>query len=689
MSLRHYFISTSNWRWLMLGVLLLTTFYGAYRLDADSLWVDEVISMQRSGLVSYVESTAPSEVWQRTALISDQVPGYYILLALWGNVVGTTPFALRSLSLLFGVLSVAVVYQIGKSLYSQYAGISTALMLASNAFYMLFLHEMRAYAFLVFLIAIFIWCYWLVTHDRASLWSQMGLVLSATAMMYSYYLSIVVIVSVCLYHLIFLKKDREWWRVVILMGCAGVLFLPWFITAFSVFDDTVRNDMRTIHTTDFFTAISTMVEAFSNKNSLFLILLLLSASQLRRDATRFAWFLCIACLSLMIMLNEPFGVFVNLRYTLIIWIPLSILAGLGLQRLIALGVPSVLVLGVILTGGLIRNFNDSLEADYDLPIRYLPWDTLTETLTPYEQDGDTMTFIASIEGNDWEGVHEERVMPHYFHDSMIEPMFIEDVRNLSDEAFLLDATHAAQNSERIWLSYDPNLRSWRTGLFEDRLLENNFNFCGNFVDTDELYLDLYAHPNTVANSDTFTFVQADSSAELALIGTIPSSPDSMLHITHAWTLSDDFPRSEYSLAVHIMDAQGNLVTQADYGLPTDPFDCVQVDILLDTLSEGRYEIRAFVYQWQDGTRLSLTEDTSQTLVYPIKQIIDIGGHVITQPLFNSFMRPCECLIQQLQLMDTYIDGYHIRDYALVIRQSATQGNNDISDYIVIGEFIVE
>src|SRR5690606_27949989 len=136
----------------------------------------------------------------------------------------------------------------------------------------------------------------------------------------------------------------------------------------------------------FFSAISTMLEAFSNKSSLLFILLALSAFHLRREASRFAWFLCVSCLTLMIILNEPFGVFVNLRYPLVIWIPLAIVAGLGIQRLIAFGLPSALVVGVILVGGLFSNFNEALEAEYDLPIRYLPWDTLIEALSPYEQD---------------------------------------------------------------------------------------------------------------------------------------------------------------------------------------------------------------------------------------------------------------------------------------------------------------
>lgn len=610
MSLGQSFNSALNWRWMTVLVMLLASLYGAYRLDADPLWVDEVISMQRAGHVSYVDSTSPVAVWQRTALISDQVPGYYIVLALWGNLVGKTPFALRSLSLLFGVLSVALVYQIGNSLQNSLAGFGSALILASSAFYMLFLHEMRTYAFLVCLIALFIWCYWLITHGHRYLWVHIGLVLSATAMMYSYYLSIVIIVTICAYHLLFAPKNKEWFRVVGLMACAGILFLPWFITAFSVFDDSIRNDMRTIHTIDFSSAIATLGSAFSNQNTIMLVFLALMATQLRRESIRFAWFLCISCLILMIALNEPFGVFVNLRYTLIIWIPLAILTGLGLQRLVHLGVPASLVLGLIFVSGLLSNFSDALEAQYDLPIRYLPWDTLIETLSPYEREGDTMTFIASIEGNDWEGVHEERVMPHYFYDSVVDPIFVEDVRNLSDTSFLEDASQATQNSERIWLSYDPSLRSWRTGLFEDRLRENGFNFCGNFVNTNELYLDLYAHPNAVTNSDTVTFAFEDTQAELGLISTVPSNPDGVLYLTHTWTLDDNFPHSAYSLAVHVVDAQGNLVIQADYGLPTDAFDCVQVALALDELPVGDYQIHGFVYQWQDGTRLPRTEPTN-------------------------------------------------------------------------------
>ena len=622
-------LQESRWLFLMVGILLLTTLYGAYRLNDDSMWVDEVISMQRSGLAHYVEGTSPADVWQRTALISDQVPAYYTLLALWGNIVGTTPFALRILSLLSGVVSVAIIYQIGKNLLDNMAGIGAAVALSSSAFYMLFLHDMRTYTLLVCLIALLIWCYWLLINGRVNIWSQAGLVLATSAMMYSYYLSIVIIASICLYHLIFVTKNREWWRVVILMGVAGLLFLPWLLTSFSVFDDSVRNAMRTIHTTEFIPAIVRFAGAFSNQNIVLMLLLMLFALRLNQQWSRFVWFLGISCLALMIALNEPFGVFVNLRYNLVIWIPLALLTGTGIACIVRSGVPAVIVCGVLIASGLVSNFNEALEDRYDLPIRYLPWDSLIEALQPYKADGDVMTFITLIEGDDWEGVHEERVMPHYFHDSVIEPIFVEDVRNLPDADFLRDARVAAESADRIWLSYDPTLRSWRTGLFEDELRANGFDLCANFVDSPELYLDLYAHPRAMDDKPGLQFGEADSTARAsfaALQDELVIVSGGQLRLLHGWQLTDDFPRHQYSLAVHIFDAEGNPVTQADYGLPSETFDCVQTLVPTDSFASGTYQIRVFVYQWQDRTRLPLI--TSDALTETDDGYITIAEFVV-------------------------------------------------------------
>lgn len=591
----------------ILFILLVTTWLGMAQLNANSYWVDEVISVQRSGLAWYLPISSLADVWNRTAQVSDQVPGYYILLAIWGKLVGNTPFTLRAMSLFFGLISIAAAYQLGKILKNKLAGIAAALVLSSNAFYMLFLHEIRTYALLICLSLLLLWFYWLIIHGKRSWWSQTGLVLCTTGLMYSYYLSIIIIAAVCFYHLLFVKKNREWWRVVILMGIAGLLFLPWLLTSFSIFGDTTRNAIRQDHSATDISMLIQIASAFSNKNNAFLAFLLLFAFRLHLESNRFAGFIFIVSLALMIFLNTLFGISVNLRYSLLIWVPLTVLVGLGIERIVKLGVPALIILGIIFGNGLVSNLDSSLADEYDLPIRYLPWDILRATMKDYEVLGDTMTFLVLIEGNDWQGVHKERVMPHYFYGSVVNPVFIADVRNLPDNAFLQEVKNITQTSDRIWFSYAPKLRSWRTGMFQDTLAEDGFKLCGNLSDTQTLYLDLYAHPRATKGKGHFLFGDSETgaTAKLTPLQPIPQLVNDSLYLAHAWNLSDALPRQKYSLALHIYDDLGNLVTQADYGLPTDSFDCVSTQIPVNELQSGNYHINAFVYAWQDGTKLPI------------------------------------------------------------------------------------
>lgn len=591
-------------------LLLIATWFGARSLNADPYWVDEVIAVQRAGTVWYDRAASIMDTLDRTAKTSDQVPGYYVLLALWSNIMGTTPFAGRLLSLFFGLITIAGVYQIGKRLSNELGGFASALSLVSSAFYVLFLHEMRMYSLLLCLIVFMMWFYWLIIHGKITWWTQMGLVLTTAGMMYSYYLSIVIIVSVCFYHLIFVTKNREWWRVVILMGLAGILFLPWMLTSFSVFQDTDRNAIRYIHKAESVESIIRIGSAFSNKNNAALVFLLLFALQWWRSANRFVVFILVLSLTLMVILNEwQWGVFVNLRYSLMLWIPLTLVVGLGIERLVRFGIHPAVILGVIFASGVFSVYNQELTDEYDLPIRYLPWDTLTNITQNYEQDGDTLVFLALIEGDDWEGVHEERVMPHYFYGSPIETVFIEDVRNLPDAAFLREGEQVTQDAGRVWLSYAPKLRSWRTAMFQDMLTENGFTLCGNFADSQNLYLDLYAHPNAVDFRESFQFGDGNSGmAQLTPLEPNPHIVDDTLVLIHAWTLNDSLPRYVYSLAVHVIDDNGNIVAQGDYALPESPFACQVVQIPVNNLASGHYRVRSFVYAWEDNSRMPLVSD---------------------------------------------------------------------------------
>jgi hypothetical protein len=607
--------NTPQYLSILVLFLLLVTWFGARSLGADPYWVDEVIAAQRSGIAWYAPVHSFMDIWTRTTEASDQVPGYYLLLHLWSRFVGESPFADRALSLFCGLLSIAVVYQIGKGLKNQRAGLGAALTLGCSAFFVLFLHEMRTYTLLLCSVGFLLWFYGLIVYQQARWWAQVGLVLATATLLYSYYLSIVMIFCICFYHLLFVKKTGAWWRIVILFGLAGCLYLPWLHNSYSIFTDAHRNAMRQIHTVDTWAGIVRFLSAFSNKNILVLLMLLVFALKPKNKSQVFIWFTFIASLAIMILLNEPLGVFVNLRYSLFLWIPLSLLAGLGLANMADYGLPLRSIISLICLLGIFSVLDQKLTEEYDLPIRYLPWDRLSSITNVYEQDGDKLIFLASVEGDDWEGVHEERVMPHYFYGSELEPIFIEDVRNLPDEAFLREGQELITDAKRLWLAYAPKLRSWRTGMFESMLHESDFVRCGNFSDSSSLYLDLYLHPRALNQQKRFSFgVDSRSLAELYPVQGISPFTETNFYLIHAWELDEEFPRSRYSLAIHILDASGNLAAQADYGLPIEDFACTLSQIPAATLPQGNYQIRAFVYAWESGEHLPLLSGEDSILI---------------------------------------------------------------------------
>jgi hypothetical protein len=594
------------WLWLI-PLLLVVAWLGARGLDADAFWVDEVRSVQRAGEVRYGGPLSPVEIWQRTAKISDQVPGYYIVLAGWGSLVGLTEFTGRAFSLLLGVLAVAWTYRLGRDLHSPLAGLGAAVALSSSTFYVIFLHEMRAYALLVCLTAMLIWLYWRIITGRRDKPTQIGLALCAAGMIYVHYFALVLIGALALYHLLFVPKNREWWRVVILLGSAGLLFLPWFITSFTVFQDADRIRTRQWVSFGLVETVEQILSGFSNGSIAFFVLIGTFSLQLRQRGVWLIWWLLAAALSLALVINLWMGFLSALRYILLLWIPLALLAGFGVAGLARVGLRPLLVLGVLFSVGLWNNLDPSVADAINLPIRYLPWRPLAAELQGRGQPGDVLTFLTLIEGDDWDGAHED-VVAHYLHGMPIEPTIIKSLPMLPDADYLRKGQDAVKDARRVWLSYDPTMRPWRTGMLQDRLAELGFAYCGNITDTSELYLDMYARAPGDTETGQFVFGGDDLAhqIQLDLLEPVPEMIKDKLPIAHSWRLGEAVPRHTYSVALHLEDFAGNLVAQSDYGLPAEAFGCIATALDVSHLSAGNYTLLAAVYAWETGKRLPAT-----------------------------------------------------------------------------------
>jgi len=127
---------------ILLGVLiaLLAFALRVYRLDAQSLWYDEGNS------VRLAERALPEVVQGAAADIHP--PGYYLLLAGWERLAGHSAFAMRYISVLSSVLTVAVLIALGRRLFSPGVGVLAGLLGAIHPLVVYYAQEARMYALL-------------------------------------------------------------------------------------------------------------------------------------------------------------------------------------------------------------------------------------------------------------------------------------------------------------------------------------------------------------------------------------------------------------------------------------------------------------------------------------------------------------------------------------------------------------
>lgn len=146
-------------------------------LDVQSLWFDEAVTAQLMKLdfESMLTELPGSE---------STPPLYYALVWPWTHVLGTGEVGLRSLSALFGVASVVVIWALARRLAGDAGGLLAALLAAVNPMLVWFGQEARSYALLTLLAALvtLLWLRALESPRRGRLlaWGAIAALILAT-----------------------------------------------------------------------------------------------------------------------------------------------------------------------------------------------------------------------------------------------------------------------------------------------------------------------------------------------------------------------------------------------------------------------------------------------------------------------------------------------------------------------------
>lgn len=129
---------------LLLGVTFLAFALRLYHLGFQSLWRDEVDA------ILFAQRHLPA-ILATFVQAGQNGPLYFLSLHFWLAAAGSSEFALRFFSLLFGLLTVPLLYALGRRLLDTTTGLLAALLLAVSPYHVWYSQEGKMYALVAFL----------------------------------------------------------------------------------------------------------------------------------------------------------------------------------------------------------------------------------------------------------------------------------------------------------------------------------------------------------------------------------------------------------------------------------------------------------------------------------------------------------------------------------------------------------
>lgn len=226
--------SLGHWGWAVVAMLMAAGFclrqIDLYPPDPDSFH-----TLLVSGWLTDEPFTPADVVETIRKFTPEQMPLYAIALNQWGMLVGHDLAMARVFSIFAGLLAYAVIGRIAREYIAPLAGTFAIIVLASNAFFNMYLAYARMYTLLVMLSALVIWLYLRIMQaDRSPCWYEvLAFSLAGAALLGTHAFGLLPCVALCLHHLLFADKDRRWLLAALAAGAGLALASPWLLYFFN------------------------------------------------------------------------------------------------------------------------------------------------------------------------------------------------------------------------------------------------------------------------------------------------------------------------------------------------------------------------------------------------------------------------------------------------------------------------
>ncbi|HAL61915.1 MAG TPA: hypothetical protein DCP08_05845 [Chloroflexi bacterium] len=216
---------------LLCAILFLALALRSFRLDGQSLWSDEGVSV---ALAQRDLATIA-----RDAAHDIHPPLYYYLLHFWVRLFGTGEIAVRSLSVLCGLLLVFFTYLLGRALFDDRVALVASFLAAISPFQIYYSQETRMYILVALQGAISLFLFLKFARatreeDTASLWPTVAFyTLFITSALYTHYFAftLFLVANVAYALWLFLTPSARKWPALTLWSLSQLLvillYLPW------------------------------------------------------------------------------------------------------------------------------------------------------------------------------------------------------------------------------------------------------------------------------------------------------------------------------------------------------------------------------------------------------------------------------------------------------------------------------
>ena len=595
-----------HWLWA-LPVLLIVAALTFRQIDLDPPTADEFYSMNNAGWLIN-ESYSPIDVMRSLQRYSpNHTPGYFILLSIWGNLIGYDLALGRILTIFSGLLALAMTYRLTRDFVAPAAGLFALIIIASSAFYNFHIAYVRMYPLLVFVSGLALWLYLRIIHQRNRVKRRdyLALGIAVFALINTHAFSALFLTMLGIYHLLIAPKNRRWLWVSAAVIVALLLFLPWADVLLSSGIDRTAEHWGDFPPLDSWKAVNIWLAlALNNQPGL----LLLPAAGLTLAVWKkkiafkpylimFAFFLLALALTAE---STALVIIPNMRHQLSGWLPFVLFAAAGFYSLYRfhkwLG---LLILLWIIAGAAFQRTPDwnpyVHDREYDQaesPIQVISRRALQTEQQPmiigYRYARFLLTWTSHISYSQRE---------HYFDQHNIAFEAADSPEGIED-----DVRGRAITEPSIWIFHQTSKTSAAEAADIESIMRGlNYQLCDTLEIGIDTVLRQYAWqtlncqpPRPLANHQT-------NAIDYQFYGAALRTADSTILFSDQWTAQTDDDLSGLQMSYQLISADWNKAAQLDLPLVHEGQPRL-FSIDISKAPPGQYRLMAILYDKHSGQR---------------------------------------------------------------------------------------